>query len=148
MAIKEAELSIESDPKQWALDALAGSDAQQGKQEEGAEQDKPQEKEGETEGNAKKPRVRSRKHLDKELKQQAEFAELQAWDWRTELLDDKRKMAVYKVLHKPDPWRLCGKCNYRSGCLSCDPEKALRYHLVKQGWTGPGIWPAEYLQGR
>ena len=167
LRIKEAELSIESDPKQWALDALAGKEAQE--EEEDVKEDKPQEppeapenedvnqdvkppdapeKKDAKQNKPKKPRTFSRKQLDKQLKLQAEFQELKDWDWRTELIEDKQKMAVYRVLKRPDPWRLCSKCSYKHGCLSCDADKALRYHLVKQGWAGPGAWDEKYIQGR
>ena len=28
---------------------------------------------------------------------------------------------------------VCSKCRWASGCLKCDPEKCIRYHLSKEG---------------
>ena len=141
LAMKEAELSMEADPKQFALDLMEG----------GAKEEEPQPDKPKVEAKGEEPkadkRVKKRTHLDKELQRKEEFSKLAAWDFRTELLDDKRKMSVRTVINKPFPWRVCSRCRYR-GCLSCDPVKALRYHLVKQGYVGAGVWEATYLQGK
>ena len=68
------------------------------------------------------------------------MVKLIAWDWRVELLTPERRKKVLRVYNKPDPWRLCAKCRFMSGCLVCDAFKCLRYHLAKVGYVGPAVW--------
>ena len=150
---RERELSLQDNPTQFALDmmdkqAQADETKPDAPKPEGAElEEKPAAPEPEgAEGKASKRRAR--RHLDKQLKQCAEFVELADWDFRTELLDDNAKRIVYRVLKKPLPWRVCAKCHHKSGCLDCDAYKCMRHHLVKQGHVGPGIWEDSYLQGK
>ena len=82
-----------------------------------------------------------REFLDKQLAADPELAKLVDWDWRVELLSPERRKDVQRVRNRPDPWRLCSKCKYISGCLNCDASKCLKYHLVKTGYVGPAIWP-------
>ena len=65
---------------------------------------------------------------------------LVSWDWRVELLDPDRRRAVLRVFERVDPWRLCVRCRFKSGCSECDAWKALRYHLSKTGYVGPALW--------
>jgi hypothetical protein len=59
-------------------------------------------------------------------------------DWRLGLLEPPRKEQVIKVM--ASGIGICSKCRFKHGCLACCPEKALRYHLGKQGYVGPAIW--------
>ena len=82
--------------------------------------------------------------LDEQLKtEEPPMVKLVSWDWRVELLSPERRKAVLKVWLRPDPWRLCSKCRFKSGCLGCDARKALRYHLSKEGYVGPALWGDE-----
>ena len=82
---------------------------------------------------------KSRDELNKRLYEHKEFEELKQWDWRTELLDVDPRWAVYRVLRRSEPGRVCSRCRYMSGCDRCDPHKALRHHLVKQGFILAGL---------
>ena len=83
-----------------------------------------------------------REQIDK-LFADPELRALAAWDWRIELLDPARAQQVQNVhrLEQTAPWRSCSRCRWQTGCLSCDARKALRYHLIKQGYVGAGLWP-------
>ena len=72
------------------------------------------------------------------------MTKLVSWDWRVELLAPERRTKVLSVFSRPDPWRLCSKCRFMSGCLECDARKALRYHLSKEGYVGPAVWAGEF----
>ena len=48
-----------------------------------------------------------------------------------EFLSDDRKEIVENICKFS--LGLCSKCRWLSGCYMCDPEKALKYHLSKQG---------------
>ena len=63
-----------------------------------------------------------------------------AWDWRVGLLPPDKRHLVWRVWSKDDPWRVCASCNWTTGCYRCDPFKCMRYHLVKEGFVGPGIY--------
>ena len=47
--------------------------------------------------------------------------------WRQ--LSSEAQKAVKSLEHAPC---VCPKCRWQSGCLACDPKKALRYHLSKE----------------
>ena len=47
--------------------------------------------------------------------------------WRN--LSSEAQKAVKSLEHSP---AVCSKCRWQSGCLACDPKKALRYHLSKE----------------
>ena len=81
-----------------------------------------------------------REVLDKRLEADPHYKPMIAWDWRVELLSPQGRKVVYKVFTKEDPWRVCSRCRFSSGCLTCDKEKCLKYHLVQEGYVGPGIW--------
>ena len=59
-------------------------------------------------------------------------------DWRLELLPPDRRKVVQQVMSRGVG--VCSKCRYSHGCLRCSGEKALRYHLTKDGWVGPAVW--------
>ena len=59
-------------------------------------------------------------------------------DWRLDLLSDVRHRECLRV--RAEGKGICSKCRYAHGCLKCCFEKALRYHLGKQGYVGPAIW--------
>ena len=87
------------------------------------------------------------KHPDKpagdvELKAQMtpEMAKMRDWDWRVDLLDERQRHDVFRVWSKVEPWKVCSRCRYSSGCPSCDAYKTLRYWLVKQGYITEGMW--------
>ena len=58
--------------------------------------------------------------------------------WRYDLLSQERRMIVLEIA--ATGVGICPKCRYRYGCHMCDEEKALRYHLGKQGYLGPAVW--------
>ena len=59
-------------------------------------------------------------------------------DLRYDLLDDHRRALVSKVAKTGRG--VCSRCRWSHGCHKCDEEKALRYHLGKQGYLGPAVW--------
>ena len=81
-----------------------------------------------------------REVLDKQLDSDPQLKPLVAWDWRVELLSPERREEVHKVWARKDPWRVCSRCRWMSGCLSCDAAKCLKHHLVKTGYVGPAMW--------
>ena len=59
-------------------------------------------------------------------------------DWRYELLDQERRTLVLEVV--ATGVGICSRCRWTYGCHKCDEEKALRYHLGKQGYLDPAVW--------
>jgi hypothetical protein len=59
-------------------------------------------------------------------------------DWRLGLLPPERRAIVEKIFKQGAG--VCSRCRYSHGCLSCDGEKAMRYHLGKAGYIGPAVW--------
>ena len=59
-------------------------------------------------------------------------------DWRLDLLPPERRAIVDHIFKQGVG--VCSRCRYSHGCLSCDGEKALRYHLGKAGYIGPAVW--------
>ena len=79
------------------------------------------------EARLEKQAERARLRLECQLHGTADKAEPEQRDWRLELLGEKER-ATLEWIGKFGIG-VCSKCRWRSGCMHCDYEKAVRHHL-------------------
>ena len=73
------------------------------------------------------------KHLENkavEAAAQAYQKALKRFDYSN--LSDKSYQFILSLRDSPG---ICSRCRWQSGCLSCYPNKALRYYVLREAWT-------------
>ncbi|CAE7826855.1 unnamed protein product, partial [Symbiodinium sp. CCMP2592] len=76
--------------------------------------------------------AQAHKHLENKNTKAAEEAykkALKMFSWR-----DLSKKSYQFILSLRNSPCICSRCRWQTGCLSCDPNKALRYWVLREAW--------------